>query len=71
MNYEDSQNKEDEIIMHSIYLPFNEKQLLSHFSDVKKNSSGINNQKHLKYYRNSIQKYNKYLLNNPDRDNKS
>lgn len=57
--------------MHSIYLPFTEQQLLSHFADVRQNGKCIKNMKHLKYYKDSIQRYNKYLAGNPNRLRKS
>jgi hypothetical protein len=45
-------------MMHPIYLPFTEKQLRTHFADVRKNgkcsdSSG----KHIRYYKNSLANY--------------
>ena len=57
--------------MHPIYLPFTEQQLLSHFADVRQNGKSTKNAKHLKYYKDSIQKYNKYLANKPNRLGKS
>jgi len=54
-------------MMHQIYLPFTEQQLLSHFADVRQNGECIKNVKHLNYYIDSIQRYNKYLANNPNR----
>lgn len=54
-------------MMQQKYLPFSEQQLLSHFARVKRNGKCTNYVKHLKYYRNSIQAYNKYLAKNPDR----
>ena len=56
--------------MHQKYLPFTEQQLLSHFADVRRNGKCIRNAKHLEYYKNSIQAYNKYLTRNPDRRGK-
>ena len=57
--------------MHKIYLPFTENQLLSHFADVRQNGKCIKNVNHLKYYKQSIEKYEKYLSNNPNRKGKS
>jgi len=54
-------------MMHQKYLPGTEQQLLSHFAEVRRNGKCTNNVKHLKYYRNSIQAYNKYLTKNPNR----
>jgi len=57
-------------MMHPIYLPFTKQQLLSHFADVKRNGVCIKNRRHLKYYKNSIKRYNEYLANNSDRKGK-
>lgn len=56
--------------MHNIYLPFKEQQLLSHFANVR-HLKCEKNPNHLKYYKESIKKYNDYLANNPDRLGKS
>jgi len=53
--------------MHKVYLPFTEKQLSSHFADVKRNSKCVDNKKHLKYYQESIARYTRYLANNRNR----
>lgn len=58
-------------MMHPIYLPFTEQQLLSHFADVRKNGKCIKNVAHLKLYGDSIERYINYLANNPDRRKKS
>ena len=58
-------------MMHQIYLPFTEQQLLSHFADVRKNGVCSKNVKHLRYYKESIKRYNQYLANNPNRKGKS
>jgi len=57
-------------MMHPIYLPFTKQQFLSHFADVKRNGVCIKNRRHLKYYKNSIKRYNEYLANNSDRKEK-
>jgi len=54
-------------MMHQKYLPFTEQQLLSHFADVRQNGKCIRNVKHLEYYKNSIETYNKYLVNDRSR----
>lgn len=56
--------------MHTIYLPFKEQQLLLHFPNVRYLKCE-QNPKHLKYYKESIKKYNDYLSKNPDRLGKS
>ena len=58
-------------MMHEIYLSFTEKQLSSHFADVKRNRKCVGNKKHLKYYKESIARYNRYLANNRNRLGKS
>lgn len=58
-------------MMHPIYLPFTEQQLLSRFADVRKNGKCFKNVAHLKLYRDSIERYINYLANNPDRRKKS
>lgn len=58
-------------MMSSIYLPFTEQQLLSHFADIKQNGKCVKNSKHLKYYTDSIKRYSAYLSKNPDRKGKS
>ena len=56
---------------HPIYLPFPEQQLLSHFADVRKNGRCVKNEEHLKPYKDSIERYKKYLADNPVRRKKS
>ncbi|MDY6857044.1 MAG: hypothetical protein SWO11_20525 [Thermodesulfobacteriota bacterium] len=58
-------------MMHPTYLPFIEQQLLSHFADVRQKGECVKNVKHLEYYKQSIERYNEYLKNNPDRRGKS
>jgi len=58
-------------MMHSIYLPFSEQQLLSHFADVRKNGVCSKNVRHLRYYKDNIKRYDQYLANNPNRKGKS
>jgi hypothetical protein len=44
--------------MHSIYLPFTEGQLRSHFADVRKNGNCSDSSgKHIRYYKNSLANY--------------
>jgi len=50
-------------MMHPVYLPFTEQQLLSHFAG--------NNSKHLDYYKKSIDRYDEYCANNPVRKRNS
>jgi len=57
-------------MMHPIYLPFTEQELLTHFADVRKNGRCVKNDKHLELYRNSIKRYIKYLTDNPNRKGK-
>ncbi|KAA0257496.1 hypothetical protein FHQ18_09135 [Deferribacter autotrophicus] len=57
-------------MMHPIYLPFTEQQLLSHFADVRRKGKCIKNVKHVEYYKQSIERYDKYLKNNTDRKGK-
>ena len=58
-------------MMHPIYLPFTEQQLLSHFADVRQKGVCNKNDRHLKYYEDSVKRYDEYLANNPDRKSKS
>jgi len=53
--------------MHEKYLPFTKQQLLSHFADVKRKGRCAKNEKHLEYYEKSIDRYTRYLSDNPDR----
>lgn len=57
-------------MMHPIYLPLTEQQLLSHFADVRKNGKCVKNIAHLKLYRDSIERYINYLVYHPDRRKK-
>lgn len=51
-------------VLDNTYLPFTEGQLLSHFA--KTGNKCVRNEKHLNYYRDSIQRYQQYLADNPD-----
>ena len=53
-------------MMHSVYLPFTEEKLLSHFADVRKNGKYVKNYKHLDYYKKSIERYAEYFTSNLD-----
>jgi hypothetical protein len=53
-------------VLDDIYLPFTEEQLMNHFAKVKYRGECISNEKHLRYYKNSIQRYQQYLADNPD-----
>jgi hypothetical protein len=55
-------------MMLPIYLPFTEQQLLSHFADVKQNGKCTRNDKHLKYYKNSIERYKMKLSRQVEKD---
>lgn len=55
------------VVMHREYLPFTEQQLLSHFADVRRNDECIKNVKHLKYFKNSVERYVTYLAGTPNR----
>lgn len=57
-------------VIHPIYLPFTEGQLLSHFLSAKEGSPS-ENPKYLDYYRESIRRYIGYCRENPDRRGKS
>lgn len=57
-------------MMHQIHFPFTEEQLLSHFAEVRKNGRCIKNFNHSNYYRNSIERYRKYVTANPARRGK-
>lgn len=58
-------------MMHEKFLPFTEQQLLSHFAEISINGKCVKNKKHLLYYTDSIQRYKKYLADNPLRIGKS
>jgi hypothetical protein len=53
-------------VLEETYLPFNEEQLLNHFAKVKSGRECVRNEKHLSYYKDSIQRYHQYLAENPD-----
>lgn len=58
-------------VMHPVYLPFSETQLRRHFADVRMGqNSTANRDKHLAYYRNSLERYRAYHKENPDRKGK-
>ncbi|KXH71131.1 MAG: hypothetical protein AM326_12000 [Candidatus Thorarchaeota archaeon SMTZ-45] len=59
------------VVLDSTYLPFTEKQLLNHFAKVKYRGKCVTNEKHLSYYKTSIQRYHQYLADNPDMKGKS
>ncbi len=54
-------------VLDGTYLPFTETQLLNHFTKVKYRGECVRNEKHLSYYKNSIQRYHQYLADTPDR----
>lgn len=54
-------------MIHEKFLPLTRQQLLSYFADAKQKGKCVKNEKHLKYYEDSIQKYKEYLANNPNR----
>jgi len=55
-------------MMHPIYLPFSEDQLRSHFARVKQGKECVRTDEgHMKYFRRSIQRYDEYCEQNPDR----
>ncbi|MFX1485026.1 MAG: hypothetical protein ACFFCP_17750 [Promethearchaeota archaeon] len=58
-------------VLDDTYLPFTEQQLLTHFAKVKYRGKCVSNEKHLRYYRSSIQRYHQYLDDNPDMSGKS
>ena len=58
-------------MMHPLYLPFTEQQLVSHFADVRQKGKCTANATPLTYYKNSIQNYTTYLANKPYRPGKS
>ncbi len=53
-------------VLDNTYLPFTEDQLLSHFANVKYRGKCASNEQHLNYYKDSIQKYQQYLVDTPD-----
>ncbi|MHA2190380.1 MAG: hypothetical protein ACXAAP_09120 [Candidatus Thorarchaeota archaeon] len=53
-------------VLDGTYLPFTEGQLLNHFAKVKVRTECVRNERHLSYYRNSIQRYHQYLADTPD-----
>ncbi|MFX1607290.1 MAG: hypothetical protein ACFFDD_15495, partial [Promethearchaeota archaeon] len=53
-------------VLDDTYLPFTEEQLLSHFAKVKHRGKCIRNEKHLSYYKNSIQMYHQFLTDTPE-----
>ncbi|MDY6990966.1 MAG: hypothetical protein SWQ30_23230 [Thermodesulfobacteriota bacterium] len=58
-------------VMHPVYLPFSESQLAPHFADVSMGqTSTANRDKHLAYYRNSLERYRAYHKESPDRKGK-
>jgi len=69
-SYTQSHTGEHKSMMHQKYLPFTEQPLLSHFADVRQNGKYIKNVKHLEYLKQSIERYKKYLADNPVRRKK-
>jgi DNA-binding NarL/FixJ family response regulator len=58
-------------VLHPVYLPFTEDQLKSHFVDVKTGGECVDTvDRHVQYFKRSIQKYEEYLSKNPDRTRK-
>ncbi len=53
-------------VLDDTYLPFTEEQLMNHFAKVKYRGECIRNEKHLSYYKNSIQRYHRFLADTPD-----
>jgi hypothetical protein len=58
-------------VLDGTYLPFTEQQLLNHFAKVKYKGKCASNERHLSYYKSSIQRYHQYLDDNPDMRGKS
>ena len=58
-------------MMHPVYLPFSEEEVNEHFAETKKNGKCNQNDRHINYYSKSINRYSKYMKNNPDRRGKS
>ncbi len=54
-------------VLDGTYLPFTEAQLLSHFAKVKHRGNCVRNERHLSYYKNSIQSYHQYLAETSDK----
>ncbi|MFW9809570.1 MAG: hypothetical protein ACFFE6_09340 [Candidatus Thorarchaeota archaeon] len=54
-------------VLESTYLPFTESQLLRHFAKIKSRGKCISNEKHLSYYKDSIQRHLEFLADNPDK----
>lgn len=57
-------------MIHAIYMPFTEDQLLSHFLGVKEGTPS-EKAKYVNYYLDSIKRYDEFCSNNPDRRGKS
>ena len=53
-------------VLDETYLPFTEEQLLNHFAKVKRRRECIRNERHLRYYKNSIQLYHQFLAETPE-----
>lgn len=53
-------------VLDATYLPFTEDQLLDHFAKVRYGKECVRNERHLNYYKSSIQRYHQYLAENPD-----
>ncbi|OAG28148.1 hypothetical protein [Thermodesulfatator autotrophicus] len=57
-------------MLHPVFLPFSEEQLLLHFADVNINGKCQKNIKHLEYYKRSIKRYDEFLKKDIDRKGK-
>ena len=57
-------------VIHPMYLPFTEEQLLTHFVGAKEGSPS-ERAKYLDYYLRSIERYDEFCSNNPDRRGRS
>jgi len=53
-------------VLDDTYLPFTEEQLMTHFAKVTYRGECVRNERHLSYYKKSIQLYHRYLTDNPD-----
>jgi hypothetical protein len=53
-------------VLDNRYLPFTEEQLMNHFAKVRYRKECVRNERHLNYYKSSIQRYHQYLAENPD-----
>lgn len=58
-------------VLDATYLPFTEEQLLNHIAPVKRGGECVKNERHLRYYKQSVERYHRYLADNDDRKGKS